>query len=158
MKLINLITTLVACPALAVAKHHFGLAHTVAKRQTAPQIGANFVGVVSGYVDAAAVQSTNTSGVMYYVQLQLPSTGGPFGMLQPSRYSDVPQLLMQNPAYHVHVNPIDSTGNCTSAGGHLDPANRTETPPCDPTAPQTCQDGDLSGKYGAINGTSASFT
>ena len=158
MQFINMITSLLACSALAAAKHHFGLAHTVAKRSIVPQIGANFTGVVSGFVDAAAVQATNTSGVVYFVQLQLPSTGGPFGKLSPFPYSNLPQVLMQLAAYHIHVNPIDSSGNCTSAGGHLDPANRTETPPCDATAPQTCQDGDLSGKYGAINGTSASFT
>ncbi len=59
-------------------------------------------------------------------------------------------------AYHIHVNPVNTTGSCASAAAHLDPFIRGEKPPCDPTAPQTCQVGDLSGKYGKI--TSDPFT
>lgn len=33
---------------------------------------------------------------------------------------------------------------------HLDPFNRGEQPPCDASDPQTCQVGDLSGKYGKV--------
>jgi hypothetical protein len=69
----------------------------------------------------------------------------------------VKYILTQYAAYHVHVNPLDGFGSCSSAGPHLDPGNRTETPPCDPTAPQTCQAGDISGKYGKLNVTCASF-
>lgn len=53
--------------------------------------------------------------------------------------------------YHIHEYPIDPTGNCTIAGGHLSPFGRTETPPCDATNPATCQPGDLSGKHGNIS-------
>ncbi|KAJ9607877.1 Cell surface superoxide dismutase [Cu-Zn] 4 [Cladophialophora chaetospira] len=53
--------------------------------------------------------------------------------------------------YHIHQYPIDTSGNCTSAGGHLSPFGRAETPPCDPTQPDTCQPGDLSGKHGNIS-------
>lgn len=41
-------------------------------------------------------------------------------------------------------------GNCTQALAHLDPFNRGEKPPCDASSPQTCQVGDLSGKYGKV--------
>jgi hypothetical protein len=33
---------------------------------------------------------------------------------------------------------------------HLDPFIRGEQPPCDPSLPETCQVGDLSGKYGKV--------
>jgi hypothetical protein len=59
--------------------------------------------------------------------------------------------------YHIHAYPVPSDGNCTGTLAHLDPYIRGESPPCDPTEPQTCQVGDLSGKHGTINGTSASL-
>jgi hypothetical protein len=52
--------------------------------------------------------------------------------------------------YHLHVSPIPDDGNCTKALAHLDPFIRGEKPVCDPSFPQTCQVGDLSGKYGTI--------
>ena len=36
--------------------------------------------------------------------------------------------------------------------GHLDPTDRGEYYPCAPTAPETCQAGDLAGKHGNITG------
>ncbi|EEA20470.1 cytosolic Cu/Zn superoxide dismutase, putative [Talaromyces marneffei ATCC 18224] len=56
--------------------------------------------------------------------------------------------------YHVHVSPVPANGNCSAAGEHLDPFNRGEQPPCDPSDPATCQVGDLSGKHGFATGTS----
>lgn len=53
--------------------------------------------------------------------------------------------------YHVHDKPVPEDGNCTSASIHLDPTLRGELTPCNSTFPQTCQVGDLSGKYGKIN-------
>lgn len=51
--------------------------------------------------------------------------------------------------YHIHAKPaID--GNCTSTLAHLDPFDRGETPACNDSKPETCQVGDLSGKYGKI--------
>lgn len=41
-------------------------------------------------------------------------------------------------------------GNCTSTLAHLDPYSRGEDPPCQSSRPETCQVGDLSGKYGNI--------
>ncbi|OKL60186.1 hypothetical protein UA08_04575 [Talaromyces atroroseus] len=58
--------------------------------------------------------------------------------------------------YHVHVSPVPGNGDCDAAGPHLDPYNRGEQPPCDASAPATCQIGDLSGKHG--NATAPAFT
>ncbi len=58
------------------------------------------------------------------------------------------------------MNPVPENGNCTSTLAHLDPFQRGEDPPCDASAPETCQVGDLSGKYGKITTDpfEASFT
>jgi hypothetical protein len=53
-------------------------------------------------------------------------------------------------AYHIHQSAVPSNGNCTATGAHLDPFVRGEDPVCNSTFPQTCQVGDLSGKYGKI--------
>jgi hypothetical protein len=39
----------------------------------------------------------------------------------------------------VHVDPIPASGSCLAAGGHLDPLNEGESPPCNPREPQICQ-------------------
>jgi len=52
--------------------------------------------------------------------------------------------------YHIHDEPVPASGNCTQTLAHLDPFIRGEDPPCDASAPETCQVGDLSGKYGKI--------
>ncbi|OJK00271.1 hypothetical protein ASPACDRAFT_42856 [Aspergillus aculeatus ATCC 16872] len=52
--------------------------------------------------------------------------------------------------YHIHKKPVPEDGNCYSTSSHLDPYGRTDTPPCDIKAPQTCEVGDLSGKHGPI--------
>jgi Cu/Zn superoxide dismutase len=79
--------------------------------------------------------SGNGTGVDWAISLSgLPTAGGPF-------------------LYHIHEKPIPANGNCTAAGAHQDPYKRGEDPPCDPTQKANCQTGDLSGKYGKINGT-----
>jgi len=55
--------------------------------------------------------------------------------------------------YHIHTNPIGQDYNCNDALGHLDPLNVTESLTCDPAFPQYCQEGDISGKEGTLNGT-----
>ncbi|KAG8736459.1 hypothetical protein FRC12_017589 [Ceratobasidium sp. 428] len=55
--------------------------------------------------------------------------------------------------YHIHTNAIPPDGNCTKALAHLDPLKVTEGPTCNPGYPQYCQTGDLSGKFGKMNGT-----
>ncbi|EER42335.1 Cu-Zn superoxide dismutase [Histoplasma capsulatum H143] len=54
--------------------------------------------------------------------------------------------------WHVHAQPVNASGNCLSAGPHLSPTMRADSPPCDRTDLLTCQSGDLSGKYGDIGG------
>jgi hypothetical protein len=71
----------------------------------------------------------------------------------PSLKSDVVVLQWANQliyaVYHIHEEPA-TNGNCTSTLAHLDPYNRGETPACNASKPETCQVGDLSGKYGKI--------
>ncbi|KAI4155265.1 MAG: hypothetical protein LQ340_001098 [Diploschistes diacapsis] len=73
--------------------------------------------------------NSNGSGIDFTVSLDhIPVTGGPY-------------------IYHIHQYPVPSTGNCTGTGAHLDPENRGEEPGCDITKPETCQVGDLAGKF-----------
>lgn len=58
-----------------------------------------------------------------------------------------------NSGFHIHVDPVDATGNCNSTLAHLDPFIRGEIEPCTASRPETCQVGDLSGKHGKANGT-----
>ncbi|POS87611.1 hypothetical protein EPUL_003061 [Erysiphe pulchra] len=79
-----------------------------------------------------ATGSPDGIGVIFKVNF----TGLPFG---------------QGPfAYHVHVDPVPSDGNCTGTLGHLDPYIRGEDVACQKSLPQTCQVGDLAGKHGKI--------
>ncbi|RDW76549.1 putative cytosolic Cu/Zn superoxide dismutase [Aspergillus mulundensis] len=50
--------------------------------------------------------------------------------------------------YHIHRAPVPADGNCYGTGAHLDPYGRGQQPPCNITAPNTCEVGDLSGKHG----------
>lgn len=79
-----------------------------------------------------AVANPNGIGVSFQINFQnLPTSGGPF-------------------LYHLHAFPVPSDGNCTKTLAHLDPYQRGEDPVCNSSLPQTCQVGDLSGKYGKI--------
>lgn len=57
--------------------------------------------------------------------------------------------------YHIHEDPVPEGGDCDAAGGHLDPYGRTDDPACDDDSPETCEVGDLSGKNGPLEGSSA---
>ncbi|CAK7233126.1 hypothetical protein SCUCBS95973_008489 [Sporothrix curviconia] len=71
-------------------------------------------------------------GVVFNVHFSnLPKTGGPF-------------------TYHIHAVPVPANGNCTAAGGHLDPFKRNDDPACESELKQTCQVGDMSGKHGKV--------
>jgi hypothetical protein len=97
--------------------------------------GAAIEGNVKGYI--SAVSAPDGNGVEFTVHFEnLPKEGGPFG-------------------YHLHA-AAAVDGNCTSTKAHLDPFGRGQTPPCDSSAPNTCEVGDLSGKHGKI--TSDPFT
>ncbi|PNP51580.1 hypothetical protein THARTR1_07836 [Trichoderma harzianum] len=79
----------------------------------------------------SAVAAPGGKGVRFRVQFEnFPKSGGPF-------------------MYHIHDEPA-TNGNCTTTLAHLDPYHRGETPACDASKPETCQVGDLSGKYGKI--------
>ncbi|KAI8936289.1 hypothetical protein NX059_006710 [Plenodomus lindquistii] len=100
--------------------------------------GATYVGVLPKKANSAlegsisAVSADGGKGVRFSVSLSgLPAEGGPF-------------------MYHIHAKPVPSDGNCTGTGAHLDPYLRGEVPICDASKPETCQTGDLSGKYGNI--------
>jgi hypothetical protein len=75
----TLATLLLACSSFAPANHHAGLAQSFAKCQNYGQLEAVFSGAggVSGSIIVSMVM--NNSAVVYAVQLQLPSVGGPFG-------------------------------------------------------------------------------
>ena len=78
----------------------------------------------------AAVTAEDGNGVKFTISISgLPAEGGPF-------------------MYHLHEKPVPSDGNCTGTGAHLDPYKRGEVPICDASKPETCQTGDLSGKFG----------
>lgn len=100
--------------------------------------GGSLSGNVEGYVLARS--ATNGSGLDYEVSFSnLPAEGGPF-------------------IYHIHVAPVPANGNCTSTLAHLDQTGRGENPICDLTQPASCQQGDLSGKYGNITDGRLSYS
>ncbi|KAF2866800.1 superoxide dismutase [Massariosphaeria phaeospora] len=85
-----------------------------------------------------AVSAPDGKGVKFEVSISgLPAEGGPF-------------------MYHIHEKPVPADGNCTGTGAHLDPYKRGEVPICDATKKESCQTGDLSGKYG--NATESSYS
>ncbi|KAG0348182.1 hypothetical protein BG004_005838, partial [Podila humilis] len=51
--------------------------------------------------------------------------------------------------YHVHVNRVGPNNDCMATGGHLDPTN-VGAAKCNPSIPEKCQEGDLSGKHGEL--------
>ncbi|KAF9889710.1 hypothetical protein FE257_007016 [Aspergillus nanangensis] len=53
-------------------------------------------------------------------------------------------------SYHIHAKPVPEDGNCYLTAKHLDPYNRTDTPPCDIKHPETCEVGDMSGKHSPV--------
>lgn len=80
----------------------------------------------------AAESGPDGTGVRFKVSFSgVPTAGGPF-------------------MYHIHEKPVPADGNCTATGAHLDPYKRGEVPICDASKPETCQTGDLSGKFGNV--------
>ncbi|KAF2234859.1 Cu,Zn superoxide dismutase-like protein [Viridothelium virens] len=117
---------------------------TLASAQNAPVVTSNpsgamylatFPNLLNNVIRGRVVASSSGGYVNYAINIaNLPQGAGPF-------------------EYHIHEFPVPSNGDCMGTGGHLDPFNRGEQPPCDASQPQSCQIGDLSGKYGKINGT-----
>lgn len=67
------------------------------------------------------------------------------------------QTITNLTVYHIHDKPVPADLNCTGAGAHLDPYARGESPACDADHKESCQVGDLSGKYGNITTTGYSI-
>lgn len=79
-------------------------------------------------------------GVKFDVEFTgFPEEGGPF-------------------SYHIHVAPVPEDGDCAATLAHHDPFIRGEDTPCDPSAPATCQVGDMSGKHGGIEAGATDFS
>ena len=111
---------------------------TPAPKVTGNPVGASYVGTLPEKAGStlrgsiSAVSAGDGTGVRFSVLFSgLPAEGGPF-------------------MYHIHAKPVPADGNCTGTGAHLDPYLRGEVPICDASKPETCQTGDLSGKYGNI--------
>ncbi|EEH17868.1 hypothetical protein PABG_00431 [Paracoccidioides brasiliensis Pb03] len=85
-------------------------------------------------------------------------TGGPggVGVMYHAKFWGFPNETEVGGTFpwHVHVEPVNSSGNCNSTLAHLDLKMRGEMPPCNASMPQMCQEGDLSGKYGDIRNAS----
>ncbi|KAL0261100.1 hypothetical protein SLS55_004796 [Diplodia seriata] len=125
----------------------------------------------TGKLGDAAVITNNPAGVTYAAvfpnredttvrgSVVASSVGGGTGVNFQISISGLP--LNEGPyTYHIHDAPVPEDGNCTKTLAHLDPYERGEDPVCDSAEPQTCQVGDLAGKYGKLQapGASQSFT
>ncbi|KAF3940543.1 hypothetical protein ABW19_dt0207884 [Dactylella cylindrospora] len=117
------------------------------------------VASAQGYTDApitygnspsVVYEATIQSANVQYAHLNFTGTTNGTGVYVQACFSGISAEQPGPYPYHVHVNPIPDNLNCTAAGGHLDPYMRTDTPPCDSSQPQTCEVGDLSGKYGKV--------
>lgn len=109
---------------------------------------------IRGYI--AATSSSNGTGVNFNVNLfgfTDFATQGPYSKLRMSYVLSAYRTKMSVTVYHIHDQPVPANGNCTATLAHQDPYVRGEVPPCDPTHPETCQVGDLSGKHGNITTT-----
>ena len=56
--------------------------------------------------------------------------------------------------WHVHVDPVVNPGGCLATGGHFDPLGANYA---DNAAPPPYEIGDLSGKWGRLNGDTGEF-
>ena len=108
----------------------------------------------------SASSNVDGNGVTFNVNFfGFPSESlGPFRTNPPDSGSDNECSLMLILVYHIHDQPVPSSGNCTATLAHLDPYIRGEAPPCDPNDPASCQVGDLSGKHGNITSPGLSTT
>ncbi|PSN73044.1 hypothetical protein BS50DRAFT_514045 [Corynespora cassiicola Philippines] len=122
--------------ALAAAVGAQSSSVTPAPLATGNPRGAVYVANVKGkgglIAEVHATTGKDGNGVEFTVNVQgLPAEGGPF-------------------MYHLHEKRVPEDGNCTATGAHIDPYKRGEVPICDESKPETCQTGDLSGKFGNI--------
>ncbi|KAL2362852.1 hypothetical protein RJZ56_004229 [Blastomyces dermatitidis] len=135
---------------LAYSALSFGL--TTAQFIEAPETYHNPYGVVY----SAMLLDKNTTSL----RGRINATAGPggHGVVYTLEFWGFPEESKHGPfPYHVHDQPVNSSGDCLSTLAHLDLTFRGEHPPCNKRKPWTCQAGDFSGKYGDImnltNGT-----
>lgn len=101
-------------------------------------------GAIKGRILAIPAQDKGTEFSVQFVNM--PTQGGPF---RKSHHVYTTYITNTLEAFHLHVNKVPGSNNCTETLGHLDPFIRGETPACDASKPETCQVGDLAGKHGA---------
>jgi len=160
MRLLSLITLLVTAALaqetgqLGDATRNFDNPRGAAYRAVAEPNAHN----VSGMITAITSRDGATEFAVEFGNL--PSEGGPFCKPLPHFHNLAHHTDPIPLAYHIHVEPVASDGNCNSTLAHLDPFIRGEVTPCDASRPETCQVGDLGGKHGKLDQTTfnASFT
>ncbi|MCJ1305721.1 hypothetical protein MMC08_008537 [Hypocenomyce scalaris] len=101
-----------------------------------------------GVTYSAVLPDSNTTGIRGYVAGTSNSNGT--GVVFNINLYGFPSEALGPFLYHIHSQPVPSSGDCSGTLAHLDPTERGETPPCDPTQPEECQVGDLAGKHGNI--------
>ncbi|EEH41408.1 cytosolic Cu/Zn superoxide dismutase [Paracoccidioides lutzii Pb01] len=115
----------------------------------------------------AVTTENNPMNAMYQMKLMdrndttvrgivnITSGPGGLGVMYSCRFWGFPNETENGPfPWHVHDQPVSSDGNCNSTLAHLDLIDRGEFPPCNASNPKTCQEGDMSGKYGNITNAS----
>ncbi|OAT02841.1 Cu-Zn superoxide dismutase, variant [Blastomyces dermatitidis ER-3] len=123
---------------LAYSALSFGL--TTAQFIEAPETYHNPYGVVY----SAMLLDKNTTSLRGTIN----ATAGPggHGVVYTLEFWGFPEESKHGPfPYHVHDQPVNSSGDCLSTLAHLDLTFRGEYPPCDKRKPWTCQAGDFSG-------------
>ncbi|RVD83903.1 uncharacterized protein DFL_005675 [Arthrobotrys flagrans] len=104
--------------------------------------------VTTGNSDRIVYEAFVTSDDVESVRLNFTGTEDGVGVLVQACFTGISSSQPGPYPYHVHDFVVGPNGNCTATGAHLDPYLRGEVTACDADAPETCQVGDLSGKYG----------
>ncbi|CAI6255890.1 unnamed protein product [Periconia digitata] len=110
---------------------------------------------------SAPVTNGNPQGVVYRADIDWLDQNGIHGFFEvhsgkDGKGTDLNMGLngLKGPgapyAYHIHEKPV-SGRDCNSTGGHLNPYKAPAK--CDASKRETCEVGDLSGKYGTIDAT-----
>ncbi|KAL8969074.1 MAG: hypothetical protein Q9183_002167 [Haloplaca sp. 2 TL-2023] len=102
-----------------------------------------------GTTYTATLPESENSGIRGFVSGSSSADGQ--GVVFTIDLSGFPDASLGPFSYHIHDQPVPADGNCTATRAHLDPQKRGPMPPCDRTQLQTCEVGDLSGKYGTID-------
>ncbi|KAA6410836.1 MAG: Cu [Lasallia pustulata] len=102
----------------------------------------------AGVTYTAVLPNSNTTGIRGFVSGTSNANGT--GVVFTMNLSGFPSAALGPFLYHIHNQPVPTNGSCAGTLAHLDPYIRGDIPPCDPTQPETCQVGDLSGKHGNI--------